>query len=185
MYYWKQYRLVAGNEGRLVLGDWKLSCEEGVRLQTLPGSKLIIGRTACVRTGTEIGALTDAEITIGDRFFANRNCSIVSRYGITIGNDCMLATNVTIYDHDHCFTNRDQVFRDQGFNGAPIVIGNNVWLGTNVFIGKGVTIGDNVIVGAGTVVTRSIPANSVVYAKPEIIVKPLHRNQNAQNPHMQ
>ncbi len=45
---------------------------------------------------------------------------------------------------------------------APIVIGKRVWLGSNVTVLPGVTIGDGAVVAAASVVTKDVPANSVV-----------------------
>lgn len=49
---------------------------------------------------------------------------------------------------------------------GKIILGNNVFLGNNVIILSGVKIGDNCVVGAGAVVTKSIPANSVIAGVP-------------------
>lgn len=55
---------------------------------------------------------------------------------------------------------------------AKITIGNNVWIGTSSIILAGVTIGDDSIIGAGTVVTRDVPARTVVVGqKPRIIAR--------------
>ena len=48
----------------------------------------------------------------------------------------------------------------------PIVIGRNAWLGANVTVLAGVTIGENAIVAAGSVVTKDVPANTVVAGTP-------------------
>jgi len=45
------------------------------------------------------------------------------------------------------------------------IIGNNVRIGSNATI-LPVNIGDNVIIGAGAVVTKDIPANTIVKGNP-------------------
>lgn len=180
-YYWKQYILVRKLDGRLSLSAWHLSFERGVKIASDGKSRIKLGNHIYLRTGTEIEALYCATISIGDNFSANKNCTIVARYGVTIGNNCMLAGNVSIYDHDHSFAEVGKSFQDQDYIGAPIKIGNNVWIGANVFISKGVNIGDNVIVGAGTFVNSTIPSNSIVYSSTHLIVKPLHGNKDDQS----
>ena len=49
---------------------------------------------------------------------------------------------------------------------APIVLGKNVWVGSNSTILQGVTIGDNAVVAAGAVVTKDVPADTVVGGVP-------------------
>jgi len=45
----------------------------------------------------------------------------------------------------------------QGYTGADVIIGANVWIGCHVVILPGVTIGDHAIIGAGAVVTKNVP----------------------------
>lgn len=47
---------------------------------------------------------------------------------------------------------------------------NNVFIGTKSIILPNVSIGDNVIVGAGSIVTKDIPANSVVCGNPARVI---------------
>ena len=89
----------------------------------------------------------------------NKNCNIVCRSEITIGDDCMFGESVSVYDHDHDIS--VVPFRKDRYVSQPVYIGNNVWIGCHAFVGKGVTIGDNVVIGAGSIVTKDIPGNSV------------------------
>jgi maltose O-acetyltransferase len=52
-----------------------------------------------------------------------------------------------------------------------IVIQDNVWIGTGARILDGVRIGENTIVGAGSVVSRDVPANSMVLGNPARVIK--------------
>lgn len=53
----------------------------------------------------------------------------------------------------------------------PIIIGEYVWVGSDVRICKGVTIGDGAIIAANSVVTKDVPANSIVAGNPARVVK--------------
>jgi len=48
----------------------------------------------------------------------------------------------------------------------PIVIEDGVWIASNAIILGGVTIGANSIIGAGAVVSKSVPANSIMVGQP-------------------
>jgi exopolysaccharide acyltransferase PssR len=54
---------------------------------------------------------------------------------------------------------------------ADTYIGENCFIGINAMILPGVRIGDQVIVGAGAVVTKDVPANSVVAGNPAKVIK--------------
>ena len=49
---------------------------------------------------------------------------------------------------------------------GDVYIGNNVYIGADVIINYGVTIGDNCIIAAGAVVTKDVPAGSVIGGVP-------------------
>ena len=65
--------------------------------------------------------------------------------------------------------------------GKPITIGDNCWLATNVTVCPGVTIGDGCVIGAGAVVTKDVPANSLVMGVPAKIVRPITAADNLDN----
>lgn len=55
----------------------------------------------------------------------------------------------------------------------PCVVGSFVYLGFGVLVLPGVTIGDFCIVGAGSVVTKDLPANSIVAGNPARVLRQL------------
>lgn len=103
-------------------------------------------------------------VHIGDYFYANFNLVIVDDIDVYIGNNVMIAPNVTITPTGHPV---DPELRRPGNQfSIPIRIGNDVWIGSNAVILPGVTIGDNSVIGAGSVVTHDIPANVVAVGNP-------------------
>lgn len=53
------------------------------------------------------------------------------------------------------------------------IIGHNVWIGGRAVINPGVTIGDNAVIASGAVVTKDVPACTVVGGNPAQIIKRL------------
>ena len=105
-----------------------------------------------------------SNVHIGDYFYANFNLVIVDDIDVYIGNNVMIAPNVTITPTGHPV---DPVLRRPGNQfSIPVRIGNDVWIGSNAVILPGVTIGDNSVIGAGSVVTHDIPANVVAVGNP-------------------
>lgn len=150
---------------RLTTSGFRYGFEKDVTVRLESGGILELGRTVYFSKRTDILAL-GGRIRIGGNVFINKDCTIVSRKSITIGNNCCLGEAVSIYDHDHAFTDKNQPIASQGFTSRPVVIGNNVWVGGKVFIKSGVTIGSNVIIGANSAVTRDIPDGMIAYGNP-------------------
>jgi acetyltransferase-like isoleucine patch superfamily enzyme len=110
-------------------------------------------------------------LLMGSRNYLNKNVKIVCFERIEIGDDCVIADSVHIYDHDHRHDDLQKPIRDQGYITKPVKIGNNVWICAKATILKGITIGDGAIIGANAVVTKDVPANAIVAGNPAHIVK--------------
>lgn len=109
------------------------------------------------------------QISIGKRFFANFNFTVLDEARVTIGDDCFIGPNVSIFTACH---STDPVVRNTRQEWAkPVTIGHSVWIGGNVTILPGVTIGDNVTIGAGSVVVRDIPAGTVAVGNPCVVIR--------------
>ena len=111
------------------------------------------------------------QISVGRRFFANFNFTVLDEARVTIGDDCFVGPNVSIYTACH---STDPVERNSRREWAqPVTIGNNVWIGGSVVILPGVKIGDNVTIGAGSVVVNDIPDSSIAVGNPCRVVRKL------------
>ena len=108
-------------------------------------------------------------IRLGKRVFINSGCRFQDQGGIVIGDDCLIGHNAVLATLNHDL----DPSRRADMHPAPIVIGTNVWLGANVTVLPGVTIGDNAVVGAASVVTKDVPADSVVVGSPARVVRSL------------
>ncbi|CCE88484.1 Piso0_001991 [Millerozyma farinosa CBS 7064] len=110
-------------------------------------------------------------VSIGDDFYGNFNCTFLDCSLITFGDKCLLGPNVTFATPTHPLSPSR---RSEGEESADaIIVGNNVWFGANAVILRGVTIGDNSIIGAGAVVRDDVPPNSLVVGSPAKVIKNL------------
>lgn len=110
-------------------------------------------------------------IHVGDSFYANHDCIFLDAYEIRIGNRCLIGPRVCLYTVGHPL---DAAVRRTGLeNGMPILIGDDVWIGGNAILNPGVTVGDRAIIASGSVVTREVPADTVVGGNPARILKHL------------
>jgi acetyltransferase-like isoleucine patch superfamily enzyme len=124
----------------------------------------------------------DSAVTIGESLTSTERTFISAAEGaaVTIGNDCMLATGVTIRADDaHPIFD---VSSGERINPArDITIGNHVWIAQNVTVLGGTVIGDGTVVGAGGVVKSLIPNNCIATGTP---VKVTRTNIAWERPHL-
>jgi acetyltransferase-like isoleucine patch superfamily enzyme len=69
-------------------------------------------------------------ISLGDRFYANFNLTILDCSLVTIGKRCMFGPNVSIFAATH--EAEVQSRRDNVEYGRPVVVGDDCWIGGNV-----------------------------------------------------
>jgi acetyltransferase-like isoleucine patch superfamily enzyme len=108
------------------------------------------------------------DITVGRNVFVNQNCTFYDLGGLAIGDDVMIGPNVNIITSGHPIEpsrRRDYVV------AKPIVIERNVWIAAGVTIIGGVTVGENSVVAAGSVVTKYVPANTLVGGNPARVIR--------------
>lgn len=84
---------------------------------------------------------------------------------IEIGEKTYIAFDSIILAHDYATR------RHGGHFEQKTRIGANCFIGCGAIILPGVTIGDQVIVGAGSVVTKDVPAHSIVAGNPAKVIR--------------
>ena len=98
-------------------------------------------------------------------YYMRQNLDGIAPRLITLGRDCVLAPTAMILTHD-----ASSFIHTGKYRFAPVHIGDRCFLGYNSVIMPGVTLGDDVIVGAGAVVTKDVPAGSVVGGVPARVI---------------
>lgn len=111
-----------------------------------------------------------------------RNCNICAQ--VLIENDVSIGDNVTVKSgvqlwdgitiEDDVFIGPNATFTNDLFPRSKnpdwqlerTVIKKGASIGANATILAGITIGENAMIGAGSVVTKDVPANTVVYGNP-------------------
>jgi maltose O-acetyltransferase len=170
--------------GRLALIGPALNARWHLRSAALKGRRVTLrGRPSVVNQGTmiigervrlvstiatlELVTLPGGTLEIGDNVFVNFGSSIVAARRVTIGNDCLIGTHVSVMDCD--FHRVEDKSWDT--SGDPIILEDRVWLGNRSIVLKGVTIGHDAVVAAGSVVTRDVPPRTVVAGVPARVVR--------------
>ena len=106
-------------------------------------------------------------IQIGKNVFINRGCTFLDLGGIVVEDDVLIGPQVNIITENHPIDPTKRKMLDL----KPVVIKRNVWIGANATILPGVTVGENAIVAAGAVVTKDVPANTIVGGVPAKFIR--------------
>ncbi len=123
--------------------------------------------------GTKIGTFVEIQkgVTVG------KNCKISSHTficeGVHIEDNCFIGHNVTfINDKYPRATNPDGSLQtDEDWECIPTYVQQGASIGSSATILCGVTIGEQAIVGAGAVVTKDVPAYTIVAGVPARIIR--------------
>ena len=119
-----------------------------------------------IGTDCNIGTLVEIrkDVKIGDRVKIQAFTFIPE--GVTIGNDVFIGPHV-------CFTNDGFPRASKSCPVRKTVVKDFASIGANATILPGVIIGKNAMVGAGSVVTKDVPANTVVAGNPAKVLREL------------
>ena len=154
------------NEFCSIAPDVKLA--HGVKL-----SKFINLYGCQVGEDTKIGAFVEIQknATVG------KNCKISSHTficeGVSIEDNVFVGHSVTFVNDSYPrATTRDgQLQTEADWKVEKTIVKKGASIGSGSTILANITIGENAIVGAGSVVTRDVPANTIVAGNPAKILR--------------
>lgn len=112
-------------------------------------------------------------LQVGANLSIHDMCYIDAQGGLIIGDNVSIAHQVSILTFNHVWSNPDLPIKYNSIELEPVVIEDDVWIGCGVRIMPGVTIGRRSVVAAGAVVTKDIPAGSLVAGIPAKLIKSL------------
>lgn len=125
-----------------------------------------IGDRSMLRTGCLLDTGYEGWIRIGSRAEVGAYCEFRGLGGVVLGDDCLLARNVSVISSHHVFDDPSAPISEQGNRLATVTIGDGAWLAANVVVLAGVTIGPGAIVGANAVVRDDVPAGAIAVGAP-------------------
>ncbi|MDN3919469.1 sugar O-acetyltransferase [Roseateles violae] len=110
-------------------------------------------------------------LKLGARAYFNAGCTVLDVAPVTIGEHVLIGPAVQIYTALHPLDARRR--RAGVESGAPVAIGDDVWIGGAAVICPGVTIGAGAVIGAGSVVTRDVPPGVFAAGNPCRVIRRL------------
>ena len=129
--------------------------------------------------GCEIGGNTKigtfVEVQKGAKI--GKNCKISSHTficeGVTIEDDVFIGHNVTFINdmYPRATAERGGLQTEADWVCIPTLIKKGASIGSSTPLLAGITVGENAIVGAGSVVTKDVPAGTIVAGNPARILR--------------
>lgn len=139
---------------------WRFSLSRLMFFVPFKGWRRAMTRWSGVRVGHDVYIGHDC---LFDRAFPEQ---------ITIGDHTAIGDRCTITAHG-CIPTQTPLKEIYPLEVKPVTIGERVWIMPNVTIIYGVTIGDEAVVATGAVVTKDVPARTLVGGVPAKVIKQL------------
>ena len=163
------------NIPQISFGKW-VKLDDYVYLNALGKDKIILGNNTGIGAFSRIVISTSFNnlgnfIKIGDNVGIGEFAYLGGGGGLEIGEGCIVGQYFSCHPENHIFEDSQKPIRLQGVTRKGIKIGCNCWIGAKVTILDGVTIGDNCVIAAGAVVTKDMPADSVIGGVPAKVIK--------------
>lgn len=134
------------------------------------GNNVGIGAYSRIVVSTSFNQLGEY-IKIGNNVGIGEFAYLGGAGGLEIGDGCIVGQYLSCHPENHNYSDNGTDYRLQGVTRKGIKIGKNCWIGSKVTVLDGVTIGDNCVIAAGSVITKSMPANSVIGGVPAKVIK--------------
>lgn len=139
-----------------------------VRMDTPPYRKFSLGDYSVVESFSCINNAV-GDVLIGDHTRIGLHNTIIGP--VKIGDNVNLAQGITVTALNHNFNDPSKRIDEQGVSTSAVNIGNDIWIGANAVILPGVSIGNHSVVAAGAVVTKDVPAHTLVAGVPAKVIK--------------
>lgn len=191
-------KIVRGEIRRIFLKQAKGMLFVGKHVQITHGKHISCGRNVKFEDYAEIHGLCSEGLVFGDYVTISRGVMIrpssyyggdygqglvigahssIGPYGyvgcsgkITIGKNVMFGPKCSLFAENHNFSDTEASIKSQGVNQKGITVEDDCWIGSSVTILDGVIIGRGSVIGAGTLVTKDVPAGSIVMDKRNRII---------------
>lgn len=135
------------------------------------GDHVTIGRFTMIRPSPYYRGNVGEGLHVGDNTSIGPMCYIGCSGQVVIGKNVLIAPHVKIFAENHNFASVERPIKEQGGSRESVMIEDDCWLSSNSVVLPGVVIGSGSIIAAGAVVTKSVPAYSIVGGVPARLIK--------------
>ena len=128
-----------------------------------PGAHLEIGERTWLRTEQApiyIAVFAGARLVLGPDSWIS-GCHLSAKHAILCGRRAWIGPGCRLIDSD-----QHDLDAEQRERGAPITLGDHVWITSDSTVLRGVRLGSHVVVGARSLVNRDVPDHTLVHGVP-------------------
>jgi len=154
----------------------------GLNSRIVKAKYISLGDNSSICNGVELSCseginLEDhvPNLTIGNNVSIGEYSHITCANMVLIGCGVLTGKKVLITDNSHGASDLESLkllpIKREVVSNGPVVIGDNVWIGEKASIMPNVKIGNGAIVAANSVVTKDVPAYSIVAGIPAKVIK--------------
>ncbi len=160
------------NPEYISIGD-NVTVSDGVTLiaRGEKGIEIGDGVMLCDRVYIDTERPDEGYVKIGKNVYIGTGTTLFGHVGLEIGDDSLLAQNITITPYSHIFTDPCQNIALQDGHTRRVTIGRDCYIGMGVCIMYSADIGDGAVVGAGATVVKPIPPYTVAVGNPAKVIK--------------
>lgn len=166
-------RIMIDPDASIVIGD-DVEFRKDIEIRAHGTSQVHIGGNVRVDRGVRLLAANDSRVSVGQGSRIGLHSVFNGGSSITVGEGCLISGFVYLQSSMHRFNVKGIMVKDQGYDHAPIVVGNNVWLAAHVVIMPGRKVGNDAIVGSNAVVTKDVESGHVVAGVPASTIRDLN-----------
>lgn len=162
-------RIIVDKNAILQIGD-NVEFKRNIEIRVHGNSTTLIGNKVRLDRGIRILSANNARIEIGEGTKIGLYTVLNGGDSIKIGKKVLISGFVYLQTSMHGFKDKSKGVQDQGYDHAPVVLGDDVWLGTHVVVMPGCVLGKGAVSGSNAVITKSVDEYTVVAGIP---AKPL------------
>lgn len=168
------------NPEHITLGD-NVSIDDHCVLVARSERGISLGDAVNLKHGVYLDTESaEGYIEIGRRAYIGTGCCLHGHKGLEIGEDTLLAQNVTLTPFSHKFDDLALPIITQGGHSRKITIGRDCYLGMCVCVLYSGDIGEGSVIGSGSVVVKPIPPFSVAVGVPAQVIRKRGKSKAAQ-----
>ncbi len=128
-----------------------LKCKQFPIFRSYPSANIFLDDNVNIGYGITIDIHHAGSLQVGRNVNFTQNILLNSRSKVIIGDDVLIAENVSIRDGEHSFCDHKTI-ASQPLTATPVIIGKDVWIGAFTMILSGATIPNGAVIGAHSIV---------------------------------